>query len=164
VTKRTRHGTILQIIDDQAIGTQEELVAALAQHHITVTQTTISRDIAELGLVKVRGSNGQMRYARRGAPDQDRLGALAQALRTWALGLSASGNLVVALTPNGYADPLAQAIDQSGHPAILATIAGENTVLIISTEGIPGSELKSELEALAAIDPQIEVSQPRPIG
>lgn len=152
MTKRTRHGAILQIIDDQAIGTQEGLVAALAQHQITVTQTTISRDIAELGLIKVRGQDGQMRYARPGTPDQDRLGTLAQALRTWALGLSASGNLVVALTPNGYADPLAQAIDQSGHPSILGTIAGENTVLIITAEGTPGTELKSELEDLATLD------------
>lgn len=152
MTKRIRHGTILKIIDGQTVRTQEDLVSALDELGIAVTQTTISRDIAELGLVKVRDQTGQMNYARPGTSDQDRIDALAHALRTWALDLSASGNLVVASTPNGYADPLAQAIDQSGHPMILGTIAGENTVLIISTEQTTGNSLKNELETLAEMD------------
>jgi transcriptional regulator of arginine metabolism len=149
VNKRIRHGTILKIIDGQTVRTQEDLVSALDELGIAVTQTTISRDIAELGLVKVRDQTGQMNYARPGTSDHDRIDALAQALRTWALDLSASGNLVVAITPSGYADPLAQAIDQSRHPKILGTIAGENTVLIIATEGTLGAVLRRELGALA---------------
>ncbi len=123
-------------------------MSALAALGTTVTQTTISRDISELGLVKVRDESGQLRYARPGTPDQDQMASLALALRTWALSLEASGNLVVATTPNGYADPLAQAIDRSGHPNVLGTIAGENTVLIVSAEGITGATLKQHLGKL----------------
>lgn len=149
MTKRIRQGTILQIIDDQEITTQDELVAALTRAGTSVTQTTVSRDIAELELVKVRGANGRMRYARRGTRDHDQMDALAQALKSWVLNLTASGNLVVATTPNGYADPLAQAIDQSGHPKVVGTIAGENTVLIIASEGITGTALQKDLSRLA---------------
>lgn len=148
MTKRARQGTILQIIDDQVVSTQADLVEALDQLGIVVTQATVSRDITELELVKVRDAAGQLRYARRGTADQDRMGALGQALRTWALSLAASGNLVVATTPNGYADPLAQAIDQSGHPKVLGTIAGENTVLIVTREGVAGQALQRDLTGL----------------
>lgn len=152
MSKRFRQGTILQIIDDETVTTQDELCVALAGAGIEVTQTTVSRDIAELGLVKVRDPNGRMKYARPGTPDQDDMQTLAGALRSWVLQLTASGNLVVATTPNGYADPLAQAIDQAAHPRIIGTIAGENAVLIIGAEGISGTKLKKELVGLGALD------------
>ncbi len=125
-------------------------MAMLATAGEAVTQTTVSRDIAELELVKVRDGDGRVRYARRGTRDQSNTGNLVQALKTWALTLDTSGNLVLATTPNGYADPLAQAIDQSGHPRILGTIAGENAVLIVASEGTSGQALKEELSELAA--------------
>lgn len=152
MTKRFRQGTILQIIDETTVTTQDDLCTALADAGIEVTQTTVSRDIAELGLVKVRDPEGHMKYARPGTPDRDAMESLANALRTWALQLTASGNLVVATTPNGYADPLAQAIDQAGHPRIIGTIAGENAVLIISAEGTTGIALQAELISLGGLD------------
>lgn len=152
MTKRLRQGSILQIIDETSVATQEELCHALAEAGIEVTQTTVSRDIAELGLVKVRDPGGHMRYARPGTPDHDQMQSLANALRTWAMQLTASGNLLVATTPNGYADPLAQAIDQAGHPKIVGTIAGENTVLIIASDGISGAALRDELVDLGGLD------------
>lgn len=151
MTKRFRQGTILQIIEDQEIATQDELVDALTISGISVTQTTVSRDIAELELTKVRGENGRLTYVKRGARDHDQMNALSHALKSWVLKLEASGNLVVATTPNGYADPLAQAIDQSGHPKVLGTIAGENTVLIIASEGTAGIALQKDLSGLADI-------------
>jgi transcriptional regulator of arginine metabolism len=134
------------------VTTQDELCSALADAGIEVTQTTVSRDIAELGLVKVRDADGHMKYARPGTQDHDAMESLANALRTWAMQLTASGSLVVATTPNGYADPLAQAIDQAGHPKIIGTIAGENAVLIIGSEGTTGLSLQRELVALGGLD------------
>ena len=147
MTKRHRQGEILRLIDSHEIGTQAGLVDALATAGIDVAQTTVSRDLAELGLVKVRGTNGDLIYARPGTPDLDHLGAMAQVLQRWALSVEASGNLVVIKTPNGFADPVSQALDESGHPEVLATIAGENTVLVVAAEGVTGQSLAADLEA-----------------
>jgi transcriptional regulator of arginine metabolism len=149
MTKKARQGTLLRIVDSQEIATQAELATALSREGFDVVQTTISRDIAELGLVKIRGGNGHLVYARQGTPDRDQMDALAQALRRWAMGFAASGNLVVVDTPNGYADPVAQAFDQAGHPKVLGTIAGENTVLVVAVEGVSGSDLESALSDLS---------------
>ena len=73
--------------------------------------------------------------------------ALAVALGRWAISIEPSGNLVVVTTPHGYASPLAEAIDVSHHPHIAGTIAGENTVLLVSREPMTGAELAEELRA-----------------
>ncbi len=70
------------------------------------------------------------------------------AFSRWALGLEASGNLVVVTTPHGYASPLSQAIDLGHHPGIAGTIAGENTVLLIAREPTTGQELAAEIRAV----------------
>ena len=73
--------------------------------------------------------------------------ALSVALGRWALSLEPSGNLVVVLAPHGYASALAEAIDVARHPHIAGTIAGENTVLLISREPLTGAQLVEELQA-----------------
>ena len=65
----------------------------------------------------------------------------------WALGVEASGNLVVVTTPHGYASPFAQAIDVARHPHIAGTIAGENTVLVVAREPVTGAQLAEEIRA-----------------
>ena len=80
-------------------------------------QTTVSRDIAELGLVKVRAASGALVYKQPGTADLDRLRELEQAFRRWALSIEASDALVVVFTPRGFAAALGDAIDESGHPA-----------------------------------------------
>lgn len=149
MTKRRRQGAIIRLIEDSQISTQSDLVESLAQKGFEVAQTTVSRDINELGLVKVRGITGHLVYSQSGTPDQDAMKLLAQALESWVLKISSSGNLIVIDTPNGYADPVAQALDRSGHPHVLGTVAGENTVLVIATEGVSGTELVSDLESVA---------------
>lgn len=143
--KTRRQGAILRLVRERRISTQEELVNALREAGHEVVQTTVSRDVHELGLIKVRGVDGSLAYAPEGAPDADRLGGLGPALRRWALTVESSANIVVVTTPRGYAAPLAYAMDDSGHPQIAGTIAGENTVLVVAREGASGAELRDEL-------------------
>ncbi len=133
-----RQGAILRLLVDQGISTQVELVQALQDEGHEVVQTTVSRDVRELGLVKVRSAEGKLVYA---APD-----AIAAAMQRYATGVEAgSGGLVIVTTPSGYASALAQAIDESSHPAIAGTLAGDNTIFVAAREGTSARELQSEL-------------------
>jgi transcriptional regulator of arginine metabolism len=145
VNRRERHGAILRLVREQPISTQTELADALRAAGYDVVQTTVSRDISELGLIKVRDARGRRVYAPPGALDADRFRALAAALRRLALSFEAAGNLVVVTTPPGYSSPLAQAIDDAAHPHVAGTIAGENTVLVVASDGTPAAQLRDEL-------------------
>jgi len=145
MTRRERQGAILQLVREREISTQSELAEALHELGVDVVQTTVSRDIGELGLVKVRAPSGRLVYALPGTADHDRLRELVGALRRWALTIESSGNLVVVTTPSGFANALAQVIDESAHPLILGTIAGENTIILVAPEGVAGSALRDEL-------------------
>lgn len=150
MSKQVRHAEILRLIAAQDIATQTELVEALGDAGIQAAQATISRDIAELGLVKVRGEGDRMVYAPAGTSDRDRVRMLSRALRRWASTIRCSSNLVLITTPAGYADPLAQVIDEASHPDVLGTIAGDNTVLVVADEGLSGAELADTLLALVS--------------
>jgi transcriptional regulator of arginine metabolism len=145
MNRQQRHAAILRILRDHAVSTQTELADALHAAGHDVVQTTVSRDIHELGLIKVRGSSGRLIYAPPQAAEAERADAIAVAFARWALEVEASGNLVVVVTPYGYASPLAQAIDVAHHPRIAGTIAGENTVLLIAREGTTGAKLAEEI-------------------
>jgi transcriptional regulator of arginine metabolism len=108
-------------------------------------QTTVSRDIAQLGLIKVRNGNGRLVYALPGASDLSRLSELTTALRRWTTSLTPTGNLVVVETPSGAANALAQAIDQAHLPDIAGTIAGDNMIFVAAREGLTGASLADEL-------------------
>ncbi|HSK16319.1 MAG TPA: hypothetical protein VK915_09120 [Gaiellaceae bacterium] len=145
--KARRQAAILRLVSEQEIATQGELVEALREAGHEVVQTTVSRDVHELGLAKVRGASGRLVYAPPGVQDPDRMLGLRAALRRWALTIESSANIVVVLTPRGYAVPLADAIDDSAHPRVLATVAGENTIIVVAREGVPGAALTDELRA-----------------
>jgi transcriptional regulator of arginine metabolism len=145
MNRQQRHAAILRILRDHSVSTQTELAEALHAAGHDVVQTTVSRDIHELGLIKVRGSSGRLVYAPPEAAEAERADAIAVAFARWALDVEPSGNLVVVVTPYGYASPLAQAIDVARHPRIAGTIAGENTVLLIAREGTTGAKLAEEI-------------------
>jgi transcriptional regulator of arginine metabolism len=147
VNRAERHAAIQRLVREQPLSTQTELADALRAEGHEVVQTTVSRDIHELGLIKVRHSSGRLVYAfpeDAAGYDED----LADALTRWALTLEPSANLVVVLTPYGYASALAQAIDVARHPHVAGTIAGENTVLLVAREPVSGAALVDELRAL----------------
>ena len=145
MNRQQRHAAILRILRDQSVSTQTELAEALHAAGHDVVQTTVSRDIHELGLIKVRNSSGRLVYAPPEAADAERADAIAVAFARWALDVEPSGNLVVVLTPHGYASPLAQAIDEAHHPDVAGTIAGENTIFVAAREGVTGAQLAEEL-------------------
>jgi transcriptional regulator of arginine metabolism len=145
--RRERQGAILRLIRTHEISTQAELADALREAGFEAVQTTVSRDIAELGLVKVRAANGRLVYAPAGTADLDRLRELELAFRRWALAIEANDQLVVVFTPRGFSAALAEAIDESNHPKILATVAGDNTILVVPAAGVRAAALRDELHA-----------------
>jgi transcriptional regulator of arginine metabolism len=143
--RRERQGAILRLIGEREISTQSELADALHEAGYEAVQTTVSRDIQELGLRKVRGSRGRLVYAPPGAADADRMRDLSLFLRRTALAVDANESLVVIQTPRGLAAALADAIDDANHPLVLGTIAGENTIFVAPRAGVSGAQLREDL-------------------
>jgi transcriptional regulator of arginine metabolism len=142
LNKFERQGAILRLVQERQLATQAEVAEALRDEGIDAVQTTVSRDIARLGLVKVRAGDGRLVYALPGAADLDRLSELTTALRRWATSISAANDLVVIRTQRGYATPLADAIDDAALADVAGTVAGENTIFVAPRDGMSGRELE----------------------
>jgi transcriptional regulator of arginine metabolism len=142
-TKFERQGTILRLVQERELTTQQEVAQALRDAGYPAVQTTVSRDIAQLGLVKVRNAEGRLVYGLPGAEDLDRLNELVTVLRRWAVSLEPSNALLVIKTTSGYATPLADAIDASATD-VAGTIAGENTIFAAPRDGLTGAELAEQ--------------------
>jgi transcriptional regulator of arginine metabolism len=132
-------------VQERQLATQSEVAEALRGEGIDAVQTTVSRDIARLGLVKVRAADGRLVYALPGAADLDRLSELTTALRRWATSIAAANDLVIIRTQRGYATPLADAIDDAALADIAGTVAGDNTILVAPRDGMGGRELEELL-------------------
>jgi transcriptional regulator of arginine metabolism len=143
-TKVERQQKILRLVEHQHLSTQSELADALRGEGIDTVQTTVSRDIAQLGLVKVRNGNGKLVYALPGAADLRRIEELATAMRRWATAMTSAGQLLVITTPNGLAAPLADAIDEAGLADVAGTVAGENTIFVAARDGMSGADLEEQ--------------------
>jgi len=143
-TKTFRHGQILRLVSGERIANQEELRHRLAQQKLRVTQATLSRDLQELKLVKTnegyRSGSGMPEEAATVPP-------LARALREFLLDIRPAQNLLVFKTPPSGAQPLAAAVDAAKFPEISGTIAGDDTVLIITPSGKARESLRKKLEA-----------------
>ncbi len=147
--KRDRLRLIDSLVARKRIGTQLELRDALAAAGCRVTQATISRDIRELGLEKTSDSLGRPRYvapqrARRADPRE----SLAAVLRQFARDATAAQNLVVVTSELGTAPAIARAIDRLEHRLVVGTVAGDDTVLVITKTAAHARSLARELTAL----------------
>jgi len=191
VTKAARQAQIADILSRARVRSQEELADLLAQRGVRVTQATLSRDLEELGAVRLRGAGGTLVYALPGDPggpgsrpgglpgppaeeppadgppassgprggwpgawftgraDEGASGALARVGPELLLSAEASANLVVLRTPAGAAQFLASAMDHAGWPSILGTVAGDDTVLVITRDPAGGNEVAESLLRLA---------------
>ncbi|NED98469.1 arginine repressor [Phytoactinopolyspora alkaliphila] len=157
-TRAARHGQIAEILARRPIRSQSELADQLAQNGIAVTQGTLSRDLDELGAVKIRNSMGWLIYALPGeggdrTPRPAEEGTIdARLIRVCEeilVSARSSANLVVLRTPPGAAQYLASAIDHAARPEILGTIAGDDTVLVISADPAGGEQVAAWFLALA---------------
>ncbi len=146
--KASRHAAILEITGSDAIGSQEELRQRLAGRGVGVTQATLSRDLRELGLVRVPTDTGA-RYVRQGALADEAKPSLAALLPQLFASVSGVSELVVLHTVASGAQPISEAIDAEGWEEILGTVAGENTILIICRSAADRSAVVTRLTTLA---------------
>jgi transcriptional regulator of arginine metabolism len=146
--KASRHAAILEVTGSRAVASQEELRQQLKRRGIQVTQATLSRDLRELGLVRVPSDAGA-RYVRQGALSDEAKPSLAALLPQLFASISAVSELVVLHTVASGAQPISEAIDAEGWPEILGTIAGENTILIVCRSGAARQAVVSRLTGLA---------------
>lgn len=157
-TRAARQARIAALVTGGAVRSQTELAALLAAEGLVVTQATLSRDLDELGAVKVRDVDGALVYALPGDADPrphrpahaesgaHRLSRLCEELLVSA---EASANLAVARTPPGGAQFLASALDRAGWSDVLGTVAGDDTVLVVCRDPAGGVALAARLLALA---------------
>lgn len=140
--KTKRQQTILSLVGRERLASQEEIRARLAGLGLDATQSTISRDVEELGLARVHDHDG-VRYVVPGqgsAPVPLRL--LQHLLDEFALSFTRSDSGLVIRTPPGAAAALAEGIDRVGMSDVAGTIAGDNTILILGREGVATSALE----------------------
>lgn len=157
-TRTARHQRIVEILNRSPVRSQTELAALLAEDGIAVTQGTLSRDLDELGAVKVRGGDGALVYAvpAEGGDPTPRAGEqaavdarLVRVCEEILVSARASANLVVLRTPPGAAQYLASAVDHAARPELLGTIAGDDTVLVVTTDPTGGEAAAAWFLALA---------------
>ncbi len=152
VTKHQRQHRITRLLESRAVGSQAQLVGLLAAEGIVATQTTVSRDLEELGALKVRLPGGEGAYVLPELPSQQVAPTdhLRRVLGEWAVEVGHSANLVVVRTPPGCAHVVGSALDRSGLAGLLGTVAGDDTVLVVVAESATGAEMAERLSALAA--------------
>lgn len=138
-----RQNRILALVQEQEVSSQSELAELLAADGITVSQGTLSKDLLEIGAVRIRGSKGNLVYAApsAGADASILEQKLARLCQEVLLRVDVSGNLVVLHTPPGAAQYFASAIDRTSWREIMGTIAGDDTVLLIAREADGGGAL-----------------------
>lgn len=152
-SKVQRQQAIARLIGKHAVTNQPQLVDLLAEDGIAATQATVSRDLDDLGAVKVRVPGGDTVYAipeyepARIAPEDQ----LRRVMGEWVAEVRSSGNLVILRTPPGCAHVVASALDRSGLPGLLGTVAGDDTLLCVAEEGSGGDVLREHLRELAGL-------------
>lgn len=152
-TRAGRHAKIVELVTHRAVRSQSDLAALLAAEGIDVAQATLSRDLDELGAVKLRGVGGVPVYVipEDGSPVRAVAGGAARLGRQLAdllVSVDASANLAVLRTPPGAAQFLASALDRAALHDIVGTIAGDDTILVVAREPLTGAELGERLMTL----------------
>ena len=151
--KTQRQHRVAKLLETNSVTSQTQLVELLEADGVRATQATVSRDLEELGAVKVRVPGGESVYAipelahERVAPEDH----LRRMLSDWVADIGCSGNLVVLRTPPGSAHVVGSALDRSGLPEILGTVAGDDTVLVVVAEGVEGAAVAATLGTLAGL-------------
>lgn len=152
LNKAQRQHRVARLLEEHRVTNQAHLVELLAADGIEVNVSTVSRDLEELGAIKVRIPGGETAYAVPELPSeqvapQDHL---RRVLGDWVVEIGRSGDLVVARTPPGSAHVVGSALDRAGLPGVLGTIAGDDTLLLVASEG-QGLDVATRLQDLAGL-------------
>ena len=156
VGKRQRQHLVERLLSDEAVTSQDQLVELLAERGVSATQATVSRDLDDLGAVKVRVGGGASVYAVP-VPAEERSMSeehLRRVLGDWVVEAGRSGNLVCLRTPPGSAHVVGSALDRAGLGDVLATVAGDDTLLVVARHGSDAGALAERLRALAGLPPE----------
>jgi transcriptional regulator of arginine metabolism len=154
-TRAGRQARIVALLATHHVRSQPELASLLAAEGIDITQATLSRDLDELGAVKLRapdGGAGVYVVPEDGSPVRGVSGGtdrLSRLLGELLVSTDASGNLAVLRTPPGAAHYLASALDRAALPEIVGTVAGDDTIVVIAREPMTGREVAAHIERLA---------------
>ncbi|AYD40585.1 arginine repressor [Clostridium fermenticellae] len=132
--KVTRHAKILEIINSKDIETQEELANELRESGMDITQATVSRDIKELKLIKVLGENGRYKYATISQTGNSLSNKLVNVFSQTVISIENVQNFVIIKTISGSAQAAAEAIDCLNFEGIAGTVAGDNTIFILTRD------------------------------
>ena len=153
LAKTQRQHRIVRLLESHAVASQGQVVDLLAAEGVVATQATVSRDLEELGAIKVRAGGGESVYAipdlpkNQIAPEDH----LKRVMGDWVVEVAFSGNIVVLRTPPGSAHVVASALDRAGLPDIIGTVAGDDTVLGVVAEKNTSAKVAKRLSALAGL-------------
>lgn len=151
--KTQRQHRIAKLLEGSAVTSQGQLVELLEGEGIRATQATVSRDLEELGAVKVRVPGGELVYAIPELP-KDQVAPedhLRRVMSEWVVDVEPSANLVVLRTPPGSAHVVASALDRAGLPDVLGTVAGDDTMIVVVAEQAGGAAVAQRLAGLAGL-------------
>lgn len=159
-TKSARHRRIVDLLDRTAVASQAALADLLAGDGLVVTQATLSRDLDELGAIKVPAADGTLVYAvpaeggdtRVHPPSTDSAARLARIAADVLISVDHSANIVILRTPPGAAQYLASALDRSDWPDVIGTVAGDDTVLLVTRSAVGGADVAESI--LAMVEPR----------
>ncbi len=151
--KTQRQHLVAKLIEAQPVANQAQLVDLLAAEGVVATQATVSRDLDDLGAIKVRVPGGESAYAIPAMPKEQRAPEdhLRRVFGDWVVEVAHSANLVVVGTPPGSAHVVASALDRAGVADVIGTVAGDDTILVIVDERVGGAKLAKRLSDLAGL-------------
>lgn len=156
-----RQRRIVQLLKEQSITSQMQLVKLLRSSGVPATQATVSRDLEDLGAVKVR-KDGKVTYA---LPTESKTPPSGDALRLIlaesVLDLESSGNLVLIKTPPGHSGMVASAIDRAELEGIAGTVAGDDTIIVVCKQGVLPRRVEKRLRDLSGMLPISEIGNGR---
>jgi transcriptional regulator of arginine metabolism len=150
-SKHRRQHLVARLLADHEVSSQEQVVELLAKEGLAATQATVSRDLEEIGAVKVRVPGAdRLVYAVPELP-KDQVAPfdhLQRVLGEWVVEIATSFNLVVLRTPPGSAHVVASALDRAGLDGVLGTVAGDDTILVVAAENVGAEALGERLEEI----------------
>jgi transcriptional regulator of arginine metabolism len=153
LAKHQRQHRVARLLEQHAVTSQQQLVELLSADGVVATQATVSRDLEELGANKVRAAGGEPVYAIPALPKEQRAPEdhLRRVMGEWVVEISHSANLVVLRTPPGSAHVVGSALDRSGMPDVLGTVAGDDTLIVVTSERAGGAAVARQLSDLAGL-------------